>query len=134
MDIDGSVSVGVLRAVKRGFDFHEMERHVETPEMLVAVQGDVLVPVAPANHPADAPAAEETEVFHLRQGEALIMNTGVWHWLPFPLQGEAVLLVVFKEGTPDNDFTLYDLQAGKGQHLTLRVTESGAACRCGCDK
>lgn len=115
----GSTSVGILRAVGRSPEFHEMERHVATPEMLVALEGDVLVPVAPANHPAEAADARAIEVFRLRQGEAVILDPGVWHWLPYPLSPEAAVLVVFKEGTPDHDFTLCDLQATQGVTLTM---------------
>lgn len=110
MGIDGGrVSVGVLRLTARPYEFHELERHVATPELLVMVEGDVVFPVAPANHPAPAPEAAAVEVFRVGQGEAVIMAPGVWHGLPFPLSGEATLLVVFREGTPDHDFVLADV-------------------------
>lgn len=113
MDTGGPVSVGVLRLKKRDPEFHELERHVVTPEMLVAVEGDVVFPVAPAACPASALDASAVEVFRLRQGEAVIMAPGVWHGLPFPLEEDATLLVVFKEGTPDHDFDLHDLKVAR---------------------
>lgn len=117
----GRVSVGVLKLQQRPLDFHELERHVATPELLVAVQGDVVFPVAPPNHPLPSPEAEALEAFRLNQGEAVIMNPGVWHGLPFPLQGEATLLVVFKEGTPTADFQLSDTQKEQGRSFVVAL-------------
>lgn len=116
MEIGGPVSVGVLKLVERPLEFSELERHVATPEMLVALEGDVVFPLAPANAPHSAPEAGAIEAFRLNQGEAVIMEAGVWHGLPFPLHGQAVLLVVFKEGTPDHDF---DLQSAQGQRFEV---------------
>jgi ureidoglycolate lyase len=109
LDTGGRTSVGVLNLKARESEFHELERHVATPELLVMVKGDVVFPVAPANQPESAPDAAALEAFRVNQGEAVIMRPGVWHGLPFPLQAEATVLVIFKEGTPDQDFQLNDL-------------------------
>ncbi|HHW14360.1 MAG TPA: hypothetical protein GXX28_05440 [Firmicutes bacterium] len=122
LDVGGArVSVGVLNLKQRPLDFHELERHVATPELLVAVKGDVVFPVAPANQPQPTPEVGALEVFRLNQGEAVIMNAGVWHGLPFPLQGEATLLVVFKEGTPTADFQLSDTGKEQGRSFTIAL-------------
>ncbi len=117
----GRVSVGVLRLKKRPLDLHELERHLATPELLVAAEGDVVFAVAPANQPEPSPEAGAVEAFRLNQGEAVIMNPGVWHSLPFPLQGEATLLVVFKENTPAADFQLADTAKEHGRSFTVAL-------------
>lgn len=109
MDIDGRVSAGVLRVARRPGEFSVLERHTATPELLVALDGEVIVPVAPANHPSPAPDPGALEAFRLGQGEAVILRPGVWHALPFPKEHDSTLLVVFREGTPDEDLTLVDL-------------------------
>lgn len=120
MDIGGGrVSVGVLNLKARALTFSELERHIATPELLVVVEGDVVFPVAPANHPDNAPDAAGVELFRLGRGEAVIMSPGVWHGLPFPLGPSATLLVVFKEGTPDHDFELVKTQQGTEFEITL---------------
>lgn len=120
MALAGPVSVGVLNLATRGPQrFHELERHVATPELLVAVEGDVAFAVAPANQPAPAPDLSQVAAFRLRQGQAVIMRPGVWHGLPFPLGDRASLLVVFQEGTPDRDFQLADTQKDGGTTFTI---------------
>lgn len=108
LNTGGRTSVGVLNLKAREFEFRELERHVATPELLVMVKGDVIFPVSPAS-PGSSPIPGELEVFRVNQGEAVIMEPGVWHGLPFPLQAEATVLVIFREGTPDQDFQLHDL-------------------------
>lgn len=110
----GRISVGVLNLKTRPLTFCELERHVSTPELLVAVKGDVAFPVAPANHPGSYPDVHAVEAFRLNQGEAVIMDTGVWHGLPFPLGESATLLVIFREDTPARDFELSNLTEQQG--------------------
>lgn len=117
----GRVSVGVLNLKARPLAVSELERHVATPELLVAVEGDVVIPVAPANHPGVNPDVHAVEVFRLNQGEAVILNTGVWHGLPFPLDESATLLVIFKEDTPSRDFELCNLAERRGTSFEVAL-------------
>lgn len=117
----GRVSVGALNLKQRPLGFYKLERHTATPELLVAVKGDVALPVAPANQPQLAPDIQELEVFRLNQGEAVMMKAGVWHGLPLPLQGDAALLVIFREGTPIADFQSYDAEKEQGRSFTLTL-------------
>lgn len=104
----GKVSVGFLTPKKRANTFQQMERHLQTPEMLVALKGDVVVPMALANHPGkDKPEADKVAAFKIKQGTAVIMNTGVWHWVPYPIEvEEASLLVIFRQETPSTDLVV----------------------------
>lgn len=108
MEIPGHISVGILNLKQRPLTFHELERHVQTPELLVALKGDVVFAVAPAGQPGQLPSKDAVIVLHLCQGEGVVLNKGVWHGLPFPLGPEANLSVVFQIDTPARDFELYD--------------------------
>lgn len=87
----------------------KMERHLKTPEMLSAVDGDVIVCVAP---PQEAPggAFKDLRAIALRKGQSIVMAKGAWHWIPFPTgKANALVLVVFQTGTGDEDLYISDL-------------------------
>ncbi len=88
-----------------------LERHLDTPEILCAMDGDVIVcAAAPGVDPARCTSAG-VRAFLVRRGQALWMDTGTWHWLPFPLGAEPVtMLLVFREGTGDRDIEFRDLE------------------------
>jgi hypothetical protein len=95
---------------KRPLVLGTLERHLATPEILVALDGDVIVcAAAPLVDPARCQPAD-IRAFMLRQGQALWMDKGTWHWLPFPTQTAQVsLLLIFREGTGDRDIEFREL-------------------------
>jgi ureidoglycolate hydrolase len=88
----------------------KLERHLATPEILVALDGDVIVcAAAPAIDPASC-GPTEIRALSLRQGQALWMEQGTWHWLPFPtLKTKVNMLLIFREGTGDHDIEFREL-------------------------
>jgi hypothetical protein len=88
----------------------KLERHLATPEILAALDGDVIVcAAAPGVDPARCKPAE-IRAFTLRRGQALWMDKGTWHWLPFPIRTPQVnLLLIFREGTGDDDIEFREL-------------------------
>ena len=87
-----------------------LERHLRTPEILAALDGDVIVCVAPPE--VDPARCEPADIraLPLRQGQALWLDRGTWHWLPFPTRSARVtLLLLFREGTGDRDLEFRDL-------------------------
>ena len=106
--IDGDVEVGILKVKKHEMLFDQMEKHNETPEMLVALDADFIVPVAPPSE--DIPSVEQIEVFHVKHGQAIIMDTACWHGGPNPLdKNEVTILVIFKDNTSQNDLVIKEL-------------------------
>lgn len=79
-----------------------MERHDRTPEILVPVSGPFLLPVMDDH--------DQVELFRVDPGEAVVIDTSVWHSACLPLDAdEATYLVIFRRGTPGEDVTKRDI-------------------------
>lgn len=91
-----------LEPAPLGFDW--AERHLRSPEMIVALSGDCLVYVAPADPASDEPGA--FEVFRLRPGQGVILNPGVWHGAPLAAGGRAAAMVLLRERTGVEDVAI----------------------------
>jgi ureidoglycolate hydrolase len=84
-----------------------MERHIETAEMCVAIEGDCIIAVGQGEPASPDPAT--IEWFRLEQGDTVIYNPGVWHWVPFAAGDETCRqLIVYKNQTGKNDFFKYE--------------------------
>ncbi len=96
------VSTGVLVNHRRPRIVKSMERHVRTPEILVALDGDSVFCVArPSKRGKNI---DGIKAFRVKQGDALALHAGAWHWAPFPVgKRESTFLVVFALGTEAND-------------------------------
>lgn len=105
-----TVSTGVLIGHRRNPIIVKLERHVNTPEVLIALDGDSVICVAkPSSKGTDK--IEGVQVFLVKQGDAFVMYEGTWHWIPVPVRSEdCKFLVVFASGTEDNDLVVKDLQ------------------------
>jgi ureidoglycolate hydrolase len=65
------------------------------------------IPLAPT---AKTPNVKKIKAFRIKQGEALLMNKGIWHYLPNPVgRKEVEILVIFKNNTSKNDLIFADL-------------------------
>lgn len=78
------VSSGMLFGLKREPLIKKLERHVNTPEVLVALQGDSVICVTEPS-PKGSTAIDGIQAFYIKQGDAIAMNPGVWHWIPIPV-------------------------------------------------
>ena len=106
------VSTGILVCRKREGLIKSLERHTRTPEVLVALEGDSLICMAKPESVVGADRIEGIQAFYVRQGEALVMHAGTWHWVPIPVdREESKLLVVFASGTEAEDLEIRDLPA-----------------------
>jgi ureidoglycolate hydrolase len=95
---------------KRPLVLGTLERHLATPEILAALDGDVIVcAAAPGVEPAHC-APADIRALMLRQGQAMWMDRGTWHWLPFPTRtAQVTVLLIFREGTGDRDIEFREL-------------------------
>ena len=103
------VSTGILLGHEREKVVKSFERHLKTPEMLVALEGESVICFA---KPSAAGSDEITGIkaFTLKQGDAFVMNPGTWHWVAFPTNAEKCkFLVLFAEGTEACDLQIKDL-------------------------
>jgi ureidoglycolate hydrolase len=94
-----------------------MERHLRTKEALIALGGDAVLCVAPPQESANGKLSGITAV-RIHAGQALILETGAWHWIPFPVGDEtARFLVIFRSGTGRDDLYYHDFS----QSISVRL-------------
>jgi ureidoglycolate hydrolase len=74
-----------------------VERHLRTPEILIPVDAPFVLPLFDD-------ARGKAEAFRVNPGEAVVINTGVWHGACLPVEKkEATYFVIFRKGTPHED-------------------------------
>ncbi len=117
---DGNIMAELI-CRKRPLTVGKLERHLATPEILVALDAGAVVCVAPPGADPASCRPSDIRALPLRQGQALWMDRGVWHWLPFPVRaGQVTMLLIFREGTGDRDIEFRELaepvgiEAGSG--------------------
>jgi ureidoglycolate lyase len=85
------------------------EYHSSTGEVILPLDGDILIHVAPATGPQAGVPVDEIRVFRVPQGTALSLHPGVWHWAPFAVSdAPANVLIVLPERTYANDCVLVE--------------------------
>ncbi len=104
-DMD-SISVNILEAKKRDLVLTKMEHHINTPELVLSMEGqDAIIVVAPAGEFDD----NAIEAFYLEGGMGVVLNTGVRHFIPYPMLEDTDFLIVFKDNTGSNDLVWEEL-------------------------
>jgi ureidoglycolate lyase len=110
----GSVPVasfGVCRVVTRPFVLDVSEYHDTCCEILMPLDGNVVMHVAPAVPQKEFPF-EQVEVFAVPRGTICCLRPGVWHHAPFALDTRVVnCLVALPERTYMNDCKVYEFPA-----------------------
>jgi len=79
------------------------EYHNTTGEVILPLDGDVIVHVAP---PSKDPVPEETKAFTVPCGTVVRLHVGVWHLAPFSLEGTTHVMICLPERTYFNDCTV----------------------------
>ena len=98
---DGALVCSFLQ-IKKGIHtpIDEMECHGKTEELLVAVHGDIIVPVALPDRGQNAPDESTIESFYVKQGRGILIKPGIWHALPCTVDSNgSMTLVIFKKNT-----------------------------------
>jgi len=101
-----SIQIGICVAKSRPFIVDELEQHAKTAELLAALKGDFITPVATSVviGGKERPDMENIKAVRVNQGEGIVFNEGIWHWTPYAATDTCDVLVGFKTGTPQNDF------------------------------
>ncbi len=108
LGLEAPVSSGSLECLPRPKKVSRMERHLKTPEMLVALDGDATVCLAPPQEAQGGTLRGVTAV-NMRAGDVMILDPGAWHWIPFPRDKKPVrYLVVFRALTGQDDLHFCD--------------------------
>jgi len=114
-------SFGVCRVVKRPFVMDVSEYHDTCCEVVLPLDGDVLMHVAPAVPEKEFPF-DQAEVFFVPKGTICCLRPGVWHHAPFAHATQVVnCLVVLPERTYMRDCTVYPFPPDK----RIRVVGEG---------
>jgi len=76
-----------------GLVCERMYRHDTHTQVLLALTGPSVIAVAPADvDPSTAEGATTIRAFRLEKLDAVVLHRGTWHWGPFPLGEDPVLL------------------------------------------
>ena len=82
-----------------------MERHERTPELLVAMDGELVLPVMTSD-------GRQVRAFRFGSGQAVVIGQNVWHSACLPTGPNSVrYFVVFRRGTPGEDVIKTDIPA-----------------------
>jgi ureidoglycolate lyase len=92
------VDGGLLVCNRNGRTIRYLERHPETAENFVPIQGECLFVMAPADNSREKPDVSRIRAFYLNGSLGVALHKGTWHWPPVPL-GEKVKLVLVRKGT-----------------------------------
>ena len=115
-----TLSTGVLFGHERQAVVRSLERHKKTSEVLVALEGDSVVCFG---KPASSPKKiRGIKAFYVRQGQAICIHTGTWHWAAFPINvKECKFLVLFAIDTETSDLEIGNLPKEIGiTHVSRR--------------
>lgn len=86
-----------------------VEYHTTTPEIILPLNDDMILHVAPAS--AGKPVPELTHAFRVPKFTMVKINTAVWHLCPLPAKEEELqALIVLPECTYQNDCTVVELK------------------------
>ena len=85
-----------------------MEYHTSSPEMILPLNDDMIIHVAPAS--AGVPVPEWTKAFIVPKGTMVKINTAVWHLAPLPVHQDVLhAMIILPECTYANDCTVVEL-------------------------
>jgi len=113
IDCEGPVEFGITTFQKRELIVDKLEQHAKTPELLYAIDGGFIMPVAPIilKDGAAYPDLEQIIAIHVKQGEGILFDDGIWHWAPYPYdKNSSSVLVCFKKGTAEDDIVIRGLE------------------------
>ncbi len=99
-----TASFSICRVEPRAPVINFNEYHDQCCEGILPLDGDLLVHVAPASHPAMPFPKDRIEVFSVPQGTLVVLRPGVWHGAPVAAGDAPVnVLVVLPERTYATD-------------------------------
>ena len=86
----------------------QQEYHTTTWEMILPLNDDMILHVAPAS--ADAPCTQHAKAFLVPKHTLVKMNAAIWHLAPLPANAEELAaMIILPECTYANDCTVVDL-------------------------
>ena len=113
MNIKNVFELGICVFNQRELETDQLEQHALTQEMLFAIDGDFIMPVAPIvqKNGESWPDLDRVVAIRVPMGEGVVFNNGVWHWAPFPLKKRSSVIVGFEQDTADKDLVIRELDS-----------------------
>ena len=108
---EAGYEVGICEIKKPFSYFNRMEAHRYSEEILIPINKDMFVPLAP---PGRSPVIDSLNLVKVELGELIILKEGVWHFAAGPVDAGGDNLkyfVLLKKGTPREDLKMVDLDA-----------------------
>lgn len=97
--LEGATSLNLMQVLPHEFIIKDFEMHEHTTENLFAMDGDLIVGLAPAGELAK----EKVEAFLIPAGSGISLKASIWHTVPFAVDSVVKSLCVFKNGTSHDD-------------------------------
>jgi ureidoglycolate hydrolase len=122
LDTKVPVEFGICVYRKRELVVEELEQHLDTQELLYAIDDDFIVAAAPnpVHGPTNLPDLEKLVGVIIRRGEGVLFHRGIWHSVPYPYKKESFALVCFAKGTAGGDMHMFKL----GEKLMLQARQT----------
>ena len=96
----------------------QQEYHTTTWEMLMPLDDDMIIHVAPAS--AGVPVTDLAQAFIVPKHTLVKLNAAVWHLAPLPVNNEQLTaMVILPECTYANDCTVVDLKPEQQFEIVL---------------
>lgn len=95
-----------------------VEYHNTTPEMILPLNDDMIIHVAPAS--AGTPLPEFTKAFIVPKGTLVKINTAIWHLAPLPVHvDELQAMIILPESTYALDCAVVELKEEEQFEIVL---------------
>ena len=116
-----SPSFSVCRVTKREPVVNVSEFHNHCGEIVMPIDGDIVMHLGPATPDAEVPV-DDIEIFHVPKGTLCCLKPGTWHHAPYAYKSECVnCLIVLPERTYATDCTVVEIPPEK--HLYINNVE-----------
>lgn len=113
-------SYSCCRVEKRPFIIDILEYHSSCGEVVLPLDNDILLQVAPASGNDQPVPVDKIKVFFVPQGTAITIKPGVWHWGPFTTNDKpANILINLPERTYANDCIVVNLSEDQMAEIVL---------------
>jgi len=104
-------SYSCCRVEKRPLVIDILEYHSSCGEVVLPLDNDILLQVAPASVNGEPLPLDKMRVFYVPHGTAITIKPGVWHWGPFTYNNTpANILINLPERTYANDCIVVNLE------------------------
>jgi len=102
--IEGKTEIGLCTVYKQEpMTVDSLEKHNDTPEILISTNASFILPL-------QIETDDSPEAFTVKPGEAVVIDSGVWHGACIPIRAsECTYFVIFKHDTPNTDVYFKDI-------------------------